>query len=57
MNGGVVRESPPYDFLIIFNATPCKMIQRIRFSIYFWQPDNFDRITQIMRTFLMKKLP
>ncbi len=29
MNGGVVGESPPYDFLIIFNATSRKMIRRI----------------------------
>ncbi len=35
MNGGVVRESPPNDFLIIFNATSYKMIRRIHFSIYF----------------------
>ncbi len=39
MNGGMVRESPPYDFLIIFNATSCKLIRRIWFSIYFWPPE------------------
>ncbi len=42
MNGGMVKESPPYDFLIIFNATSCKMIRRIRFFIYFWPPDKID---------------
>ncbi len=40
----MVRESLPYDFLIIFNATSWKMIQRIRFSIYFWPHDKIDRI-------------
>ncbi len=44
MNGGVVRESQLYDFLIIFNATSCKMIRRIRFSIYFWPPDKINGI-------------
>ncbi len=30
--GGMVRESPPYDFLIILHATLCKMTRTIWFS-------------------------
>ncbi len=44
MNSGVVRESPPYDFLIIFNATSCKMTRRIWFFIYYWPPDKIEGI-------------
>ncbi len=55
MNGDVVRESPPYDFLIIFNATSCKMIRRIRFSIYFWPPDKIDGIMADYVNFSNKK--
>ncbi len=40
----MVSESPHYDFLIIFNDTSCKMIWKIRFSIYFWSPDKIDEI-------------
>ncbi len=40
----MLRESPPYDFQNIFNATSCKMICRIQFSIYFWVPDKIDGI-------------
>ncbi len=29
-NGGKERESPPYDFLILFNAILCKITPRIR---------------------------
>ncbi len=47
MSGGVVRESPPHDFLIIFNATSCKMIQRFDF------PFTFDRLTKLTELWQM----
>ncbi len=34
-HGGMMREPPPYDFPIIFNAILYKMTPRIRFSTYF----------------------
>ncbi len=52
MNSGMVREFPPYDFWIILNATLCKIIHRIWFSIYFWLPDKIDGI---MAVFSKKK--
>ncbi len=52
-NGGMARESPLYDFQIIFNAILCKMTPRIRFSTYFWPPDKIDGI---MAVFSLKKL-
>ncbi len=47
MNGGMVRESPPYDFWIIFNATLSGMSHRIRISTYFWPRDKIDGIMAI----------
>ncbi len=46
-NGGIMRKSPPYDFLIISHATLCKMIRRIRFSINFWSPDKIDKLMAV----------
>ncbi len=52
-NGGVVREFPPYDFLIIFNATSCKMIQRISQIFHLlltaWQNwQNYGKLCQLL---------
>ncbi len=44
---GMVRESPPYDFRIIFNAIICRTTPRIWFSIYFWPLDEIDGITAV----------
>ncbi len=42
--GGMVRESPPCDFQIFFDAKLLKTIHRIRFSIYFWPPEKIFTI-------------
>ncbi len=42
MNGGMVRESPHYDFLIIFNAILCKMTRRIRINF-----DHQAKLTEL----------
>ncbi len=47
MDGGMVGECPPYDFRIIFNATVCEMIRRIRFSTYFSPPDKIGKIIAV----------
>ncbi len=52
-SGDMVRESPPYDFPIIFSTILCKMTPRIRFSTYLWPPDKID---VIMAVFLLKKV-
>ncbi len=46
-NGGMVSESPPHDFQIIFNAILCKITPRIQFSTYFWPSDKIDRIMAV----------
>ncbi len=40
---------------MIFNATSCKMIRRIQFSIYFWPPDKTDGIMANYVNFLNEK--
>ncbi len=42
----MVRESPPYDFLITFDATSCKMIRRIRWSKVNGKSDSTDNFTR-----------
>ncbi len=57
MNGGMVKESPPYDFLIIFNATSCKMILECDFPFTFDLLTKLTGLWEIMSTFFTKKLP
>ncbi len=52
-NDSMVRESPHYDFRIIFNATFGEIIRRIQFSTYFWSPGKTDGI---MAVFFVKKV-
>ncbi len=39
----MVKESPPYDFLIILHALLCKRTSRIPFSNKFTPPGKIDR--------------
>ncbi len=43
----MVRETPLYDFLIIFNAVLCEMTSRIRISNYFGLPDKIDLVIAV----------
>ncbi len=46
MNGGMLRDSPLYDFWIIFKPTSYKIICRIWFFIYFWPQTKLTELWQ-----------